>query len=64
MIRIRLKDEEAREEIKKVMTGFNLVEIKTLPKEQRDEMLSWIKRIEGITHRQAARILASHLTIF
>jgi len=46
------------------MTGFNLVEIKTLPKEQRDEMLSWIKRIEGITHRQAARILASHLTIF
>jgi hypothetical protein len=56
-IRIRLKDEEAREEIKKVMAGLNLVEIKILPKEQRDEMLSRIKRIEGITHRQAARIL-------
>ena len=25
MIRIRIKDEVAREEIKKVMTGFNLV---------------------------------------
>jgi putative transposase len=56
-IRIRLKDEEAREEIKKVMAGFNLVEIKILPKEQRDEMLSRIKRIEGLTQRQAARIL-------
>jgi len=56
-IRIRLKDEEAREEIKKVMAGFNLAEIKILPKEQRDEMLSRIKRIKGITQRQAARIL-------
>ena len=45
MITIRLKDKEAKEEIKKVMTEFNLVEIKTLPKEQRDEILSWIKRI-------------------
>jgi hypothetical protein len=51
------KDEEAREEIKKVMVGFNLVEIKSLPKEQRDEMLSRIKKIEGITQRQVARIL-------
>jgi REP element-mobilizing transposase RayT len=56
-IRIRLKDEEAREEIKKEMIGFNLAEIKSLPKEQRDEMLSRIKKIEGITQRQAARIL-------
>ena len=45
------------EEIKKVMVGFNLVEIKSLPKEQRDEILSRIKKIEGITQRQAARIL-------
>lgn len=56
-IRIRLKDEEATEEIKKVMAGFDLVEIKNLPKEQRDEILSRIKGIEGITQRQAARIL-------
>ena len=42
-IRIRLKDEEAREEIKKEMVGFNLAEIKSLPKEERDEMLSRIK---------------------
>jgi DNA-directed RNA polymerase specialized sigma24 family protein len=39
------------------MIGFNLAEIKSLPKEQRDEMLSRIKKIEGITQRQAARIL-------
>jgi len=56
-IKRRLKDEEAIEEIKKVMVGFNLVEIKSLPKEQRDEILSRIKKIEGITQRQAARIL-------
>ena len=46
------------------MTGFNLVEIKILPKEQPDEMLSRIKRIKGITQRQAARIIAYRLTLF
>jgi REP element-mobilizing transposase RayT len=47
-IRIRLKNEEAREAIKKEMVGFNLVEIKSLPKEQRGEMLSRIKKLKEL----------------
>jgi len=39
------------------MGEVNLADIKSLPKEQRDKMLLRIKRIEGITQRQAARIL-------
>jgi len=56
-LRLRLKDDEARCEIKKIMEGFELTEIKSLPKEERDEFLARIKSIEGVTQRQAARIL-------
>lgn len=54
---IRLTDEQAREEIKKVIEEFDITDIKNLPKVQRNELLLNIKQIEGVTQRQAARIL-------
>ena len=54
---MRLTDEKAREEIKKLIAPVGIQEIKSLSKDQRNELLSKIKKIKGITHRQAARIL-------
>jgi transcriptional regulator with XRE-family HTH domain len=34
-----------------------MIQIKSLPKTQRDEIISKIKEIKGLTQRQAARIL-------
>lgn len=55
--RTRLTDEEARTEIKKLISMYEIQEIKSLPKAQRDEIILKIKMIEGLTQRQAARIL-------
>ncbi|NLX90426.1 MAG: transposase [Firmicutes bacterium] len=55
--KIRLTDEQAREEMKKVVFPVELARIRELPKKQRDELLLRVKKIEGITQRQAARIL-------
>lgn len=55
--RIRLTDEEARAEIIKQTSGYEIPEIKSLPKIQRDEILTRIKEIKGLSQRQAARIL-------
>jgi putative transposase len=54
---IRLTDEKAAEEIKKLITPLSIAKIKNLRKERRDELLSEIKKIDGITQRQLARIL-------
>ncbi len=55
--KIRLTDENAREEIKKVISPLDIVEVRGLQKNRRDELLIRVKKIEGITQRQAARIL-------
>ena len=54
---LRLRDDQANAEIKKIIPAFEIPQIKTLPKSQRDEIISKIKKIEGLTQRQAARIL-------
>lgn len=54
---VRLTDEEARVEIAKVIPLSEIALIKSMPKAERDIAISKIKRIEGITQRQAARIL-------
>lgn len=54
---MRLTDDKAGEEIKRLITPFNIVEIKSLSIDRRNELLSRIKKIKGITQRQAARIL-------
>ncbi len=53
----RLSDEEARVEIKKVLGQVEIPQVKSLPRVRRNELLSKIKRIDGVSGRQAARIL-------
>ena len=54
---MRFTDEEAREEIKKAVSGFEITSIKSMQKAQRDELLKKVKALDGVTQRQAARIL-------
>ncbi|MCD8509681.1 MAG: transposase [Bacillus sp. (in: Bacteria)] len=54
---MRLSDEEARLEIKKVLGSVEIAQVKSLPKVPRTELLKIVKAIEGISQRQAVRIL-------
>lgn len=53
----RLTDEQARAEINNLIPLNKIAKIKSLPKAERDEIISKVKGIEGLSHRQAARIL-------
>lgn len=53
----KLTDEQAREAIKQILGEINIAQVKSLPGWQRDHYLILVKSIEGITIRQAARIL-------
>ncbi|TYQ15928.1 UNVERIFIED_CONTAM: REP element-mobilizing transposase RayT [Acetivibrio alkalicellulosi] len=53
----RLSDEEARKSILSLMSIEDMISIKSLPKSKRDEMIKKIIKIEGLSQRQAARIL-------
>ncbi|MHB1127479.1 MAG: REP-associated tyrosine transposase [Bacillota bacterium] len=55
--RRRLTDAEARAQINNVIPELKVTEVKGMPKYQRDEILLKIKGIEGLSSRQAARIL-------
>ena len=55
--RRRLTDEQAREEINHLLGDMRMPQIKSLPKLERNEVLQKIKVIEGISQRQASRIL-------
>jgi putative transposase len=57
--RIMLTDDEARAEIRKVLGLLEIPHIKTLPKEKRNQLLKEIKKIKGLSQRQAARILGN-----
>jgi putative transposase len=59
-----LTDREALDEIRKIADGYEVIEIKSLPKEKKELIFREIKGIEGISLRQAARILrVSHILI-
>jgi len=62
-VRARLTDEEARVEISKVITGYEIAKIKSLPKAQRNEIIARVKEIDGITQRQVSRILGISLSL-
>ena len=62
-IELRMTDEEAREKINKALTGLNLANIKSLPKQQRDEIIREIKNIDGLTQRQISRITGVSLSL-
>ena len=55
--RIRLTDEEAVYEIKKLVPAIQIAQVKSFPKEKRNEAINRLKGIEGVNHRQLARIL-------
>jgi putative transposase len=60
----RLTDKEASEEIRRVAKGYEITEIKSLTKEKREAIFREVKAIEGLSLRQAARILGvSHVLI-
>ncbi|KAB3534383.1 transposase [Alkaliphilus pronyensis] len=56
-------DEEARAEICEKLQGYEIAQIKSLPKTQRDNIVAKIKKIEGLTQRQIARILGISLSL-
>jgi len=53
----RICDEEAGKEIKLLIGDIEIPQIKSLPRKKRNEALRKVKRIEGLSVRQAARIL-------
>jgi len=62
-VKSRLTDEEAREEINKIIEGYEIANIKNLPKSQRDEIVARVKNIDGITQRQISRIFGISLSL-
>ncbi|MCQ6278513.1 transposase [Bacillus sp. EB600] len=55
--RRRLTDEEARMGIKELLGVIEIAQVKSLPKLQKNDVLRKVKEIEGLSQRQAARIL-------
>jgi REP element-mobilizing transposase RayT len=62
-ISIKLTDEEAKKNIINLVPNHEISEIKSLPKGQRNEIIQEIKKMEGVTQRQIARILGLSQTI-
>lgn len=59
----RLTDEEAKQEILNRLGTIEIAHVKSLPKEKRDAVLRNVKDIQGLSMRQAARILGVSLTL-
>jgi putative transposase len=53
----RLSDEEARLEIKELLGAIEIAQVKSLPRLKRNEVLQKSKISEGLSQRQAARVL-------
>lgn len=56
-------DEEARKLIKKMLNGVEIAQVKSLPRDSRNEILHKAKGIKGISQRQLARILGVSRTL-
>ncbi|NLW02557.1 MAG: transposase [Clostridiaceae bacterium] len=60
----RLSDEEALRAIEQAISGYEISQVKHLPVSERNALLRKIKAIEGVSLRQAARIIGvSHVLI-
>ncbi|MBB2482291.1 transposase [Bacillus sp. APMAM] len=59
----RLSDDEARLQIKQLIEPNEIAQIKSLPKEERNEVLRKVKGIEGVSLRQAARIFGVSVSL-
>lgn len=53
----RLSDKEARVEILQILGAVSIPQVKSLPREERNYLLRKVKKIDGVSQRQAARIL-------
>lgn len=53
----KVNDDEARKKIKKVLGEVEIPHVKSLPQSQRIPLLRKVKKIEGVSQRQVARIL-------
>ena len=61
----RLSDDEARLEIKELLGTIEIAQVKSLPRIKRNEVLRKVRCTNGLSLRQAARILGvSHNLIF
>ena len=61
----RLSDDEARLQIKELLGSVEIAQVKSLPREKRNEVLRKVRCTSGLSLRQAARILGvSHNLIF
>lgn len=56
-IKVRLSDQEARVEILKRIGELEIAQVKSLAKLEKDGIFRKVKRIEGVSQRQVARIL-------
>ena len=64
-IRQRKSDESLYEEIREILKGQSITMIQTMDKQQRDEILRQIKKIEGANQRQIARVIGiNQSTVF
>lgn len=61
--KLRLTDEEARIEIKKRLGRIEIAQVKSLPKEERNQVFKSVKGIKGLSMRQAARIFGVSLSL-
>ena len=59
----RLSDEQARVEIRKRLGTVEIAQVKSLPKLERNKLLRNVKGIDGLSMRQAARILGVSLSL-
>jgi len=59
----RISDEQARLEIRKHLGAVEIAQVKSLPRLERDEILKKVKKIDGLSLRQAARILGVSLSL-
>ncbi len=59
----RLTDEEARQKIMELLGAEEIAQVKSLPKVRRQEVLRKVKEIDGLSLRQAARILGVSLSL-
>jgi putative transposase len=55
--RRRIPDDQARAKIEQTLGGIVIAQVKSMQKSEREEVLRRVKTIEGLSQRQAARIL-------
>ncbi|OIJ16383.1 transposase [Anaerobacillus alkalilacustris] len=56
-VKRKITDDDARQLIKELLGTIEITQVKSLPKIERNKILRKVKRINGLSQRQAARIL-------